>query len=162
MKLPYPLGWYLYAGVVSVSSVLILFGLHRAFYVLLQQLSLPDLVISGLTGVTNLAWYEIAYLVGGGLKNVDLFTLVPFIGGGTGLISALLLFTGVGIRRYSLFVHIIFSLSLGALSLLVLFWRLVRGMEDPWRLVVTVSFILFYLNWLIHFQRTRRFFSIDT
>ncbi len=159
MTLKYPFGWYLYAGVVAVSSLLILFGLHREFYALLQTLSAPDLVVSCLTGLTNLGWYEIAYLVGGGLKKVILFTLIPFAGSITGLISASLLLTSVRIRRLSLLFHIVFSLFLGGLSLLVLLWRMVRDMDDPWRFAVSMTFFLFYSYWFLYFYRTRRFFS---
>lgn len=159
MRLKYPFGWYTYAGLVAVSSLLILSGLHREFYAFLQKLSVPDLVVSCLTGLTNLAWYEIAYLVGGGLKKVILFTLIPFAGGITGLISASLLLTSVRIRRYALLVHIVLSLFLGGLSLLVLLWRMVRDMSDPWRLVVAMAFFLFYSYWFLYFHRTRRFFS---
>ena len=159
MSLKYPFGWYLYSGIVAISSVMIFVGLHREFYVFLRNLSTPELVISGLTGLTNLGWYEIAYLVGGGLKTVLLFTIIPFIGGLTGLLSAFLILTSARIRQYSLWVHVLLSLILGLLSLLVLLWRMVRNMEDPWRLVVTISFIFFYLNWLVYFQRTRHFFS---
>lgn len=149
----------MYTGLVAVSSVMIFLGLHREFYAVLRKLSTPELVISALTGITNLGWYEIAYLVGSGLKKVALFTLIPFAGSLTGLISASLLLTPMRIRRYSLWVHVALSLLLGILSLLLLLWRMVRNMEDPWRLVVTISFILFYLNWLVYFQRTHHFFS---
>lgn len=158
-ELKYPFGWYLYVGLVVVSSVMIVLGLHRGFYVFLRKLSTPELVISCLTGLANLGWYEIAYLIGGGLKNVDLFTLIPFIGALTGLVSAALLLAPLRIRRYSLWFHIYLSLLLGVLSLLVLLWRMVRNMEDPWRMVATISFIVFYLNWLVYFQRTRHYFS---
>jgi hypothetical protein len=160
MNLKYPVGWYLYSGIVTVSSAMIFLGLHREFYAFLRNLSTPELMISCLTGLTNLGWYEIAYLVGGGLKTVVLFTIIPFAGCVTGLMSGSLLLTSARIRQYSLWVHVLLSLILGLLGLLVLLWRMVRNMEDPWRLVATISFILFYLNWLVYFQRTRHFFTV--
>jgi hypothetical protein len=134
------------------------FGLHRALYSLLQLLSLPQLFISAMTGLTNLGWYEIAYVVGGGMKNVNVYNVIPYVGGATGLISAVFLISNVRIRRFVLLLHLGFSILLGFLGLAVLGWRMVRHMEDPWRMVVAIAFLFFYGFWFFYFQRTKRFF----
>ena len=159
MKYSYPSGWYVYALVVGISSLMILFGQHRGLYTLLQILSLPQLFISAMTGLTNLGWYEIAYLVGGGVKNVNVYNVIPYVGGATGLISALLLISNVRFKRLVLLLHLGFSILLGFLGLAVLGWRMARHMEDSWRLVATIAFLLFYALWVLYFQKTKRFFG---
>ena len=156
MKSSYPPGWYLYAILIASSSLLIPFGLHRTFYALLRDLSVPALGISALTGITNLSWYELAYVIGGAFKTVILFTLLPFLGSATGLLSVGLQFTGVRWRQRILMAHLAFGLAVATLSLMILLWRLWRGFVDPWRLVTVTTFLLAYGGWIIYFVKSRR------
>lgn len=159
VKFNYPRGWYFYAVLMATSSLLVLFRLHREFYSLLHDLSLPDLAISGLTGLANLSWYELGYVVGGGVKSVRAFMIIPFVGSTAGFLSALLLLTRFRWRRHVLLAHLVFSIVIALLGLGVLSWRFWRGYEDPWRLVTTIAFLLMCSTWLLYFHRTRRFFS---
>jgi hypothetical protein len=156
LKPNYPIGWHLYAVLTVASSLLIPLGLHRKFYVLMNDLSIPSLVAAALTGMANLSWYELAYIVGGGLKSVLVFTLLPFVGSATGLLSVLLLFTNVRWRRQLLFAHLAFGLTVSTLSLMGLLWR---GFEDYWRSVTIISFLLTYTAWIFYFLRTRLHFN---
>jgi len=156
LKSNFPIGWYLYSFLTAVSSLLIPLGLHRTFYFLLNELSIPGLVIAALTGIFNLSWYELAYIVGGGLKSVLVFTLLPFVGSATGLLSVLLLYTGVRWRRQVLFAHLAFGLMVSTVSLAGLLWR---GVEDNWRLVTVIAFLLTYAAWVFYFLRTRIHFN---
>jgi hypothetical protein len=156
MKCRYPLGWYVYSILIAISSLCTLFGFHRTWYLFLQTLSLPDLLIGGLTGILNLSWYEIGYEVGGGLKNVHIFIAIPLLGGVTGLLSAVLLCLHISWSRRIAFLHIIFSIGLSALSLGVLGWRFMRGSEDAWRLAATFSFILMYCLWFLILRKAQR------
>jgi hypothetical protein len=146
-------GWYLYALLVGISSLILPLRLHRAFFALLQALGAPTLGISALTGFANLCWYELAYVIAGAFKNSTLFTVIPFVGSATGLLSVMLLLarsrTGLAMVR----AHLSFGLILGLGSLLILLSRLWRGFADPWRLVTTTAFILAYLGWTLYFRR---------
>jgi Ca2+/Na+ antiporter len=159
VKLNYPRGWYLYGVLTATSSLLILFGMHREFYSLLHDLSLPSLAISGLAGLANLSWYELGYIVGSGVKNVRAFVIIPIVGGLTGFLSALILLTRFRWRRHVLLAHLFISIVIALLGVGVLSWRFVRGFEDPWRLVTAIAFLLMCFAWLLYFHRTRRFFS---
>jgi hypothetical protein len=150
-----PRGWYLYAILMVSSSVLLLFGLHRTFFALLRGLSVPDLGISALTGIANLSWYELAYVLGGAFKTVSLFTVLPFLGGGTGLLSVALQFTSARWRRAALLLHITIALTVALACLMILFVRFWRGFADPWRIVTTSTFLLTYGWWAFYFWRTR-------
>ena len=161
MKQSYPLLWYVYATIVGISSLMIPFGFHRDVYALLRSFAFPEAVISGMAGLTNLCWYEIAYLVGGGLKNVNLYDSIPYVASTTGLLSAVLLvFSKAHFRQWALWFHLGLSILLGILGLAVLGWRMVRHMEDPWRLITAIAFFCFYSYWLLYFQRTKRFFLV--
>ena len=159
MRTDYPRGWYGYAILISVSSLLTLCGFHRCFYSLLAYLSLPDMVVSCLTGMMNLSWYELAFVVGGGMKNGRAFAFIPFLGAGLGLLSSALLLTRFRFRRYIVLAFLIFCITLATLSLMVLSWRLWRGFDDYWRLATTIAFLIGHLVWLLYFRRTRRFLS---
>ena len=152
----FPIGWYIYAALTAASSLLIPLGLHRAFYSLLRQLPIPDLAIAALTGIANLSWYEFAYLAGRGTGSVAIFTLLPFVGSATGLLSVLLQFTNVGWRRQALFAHLAFGLVVASGSLAGLLWR---AADDSWRLVTTTAFLLTYTAWFEYFRRTRLHFN---
>jgi hypothetical protein len=158
MNMKYPFGWYVYSLLIAMSSSFILLGLHRNFYLLLYYFSLPEFIISGFTGIINLSWYEIGYVVGSGLKNVYVFSIIPLLGGTTGLISALLLLTHFRWRRVVLLGHLGFSIGLALIAIGVLSWRFWRGMGDSWRLVSTLGFFLMYCLWLFYFHRTRKSF----
>jgi len=124
-------------------------------YGLLRRLSTPDLFDSALTGLLNLSWYELAYVVGGGVKSALLFTLFPYIGGFSGLLSSGLLLSGHRWGNPSALGHIVFSLVVGALSLAVLLWRYWRGIDDPWRLVTTLAFLFLYGCFFVVIRRWR-------
>lgn len=158
MKPDHPRGWYAYIILIGTSSLLTLSGLHRAFYSLLGYFSPPDILASCLTGLMNLSWFELGYVVGGGLKNVTLFEAIPMLGGGLGLLSVALLLTRFPFRRLGVLAFLAFSITLAILSLLVLSWRLWRGLDDYWRLATAIAFLITHIVWFLYFQRTRRFF----
>lgn len=151
------LGRTVYGVLVGLSSFLVLLGLHREFYHLLHRYSIPELVISGLAGWLNLSWYEIAYVVGSGLKNAFVFSLIPLVGGITGFLSALCVMINVPWKKWIIIIHIGLSILLSFLSICVLAWRFVRGMEDSWRFMTSICFFLFYLSWAIYFYKNRKF-----
>lgn len=157
MHLSYPRGYYAYTILVGTSSLATLLGLHREFYSLLHTLSIPAVIVSCLTGLVNVAWYELAFVVGGFVKSVRLFTIIPFIGAGLGVISAAMVLTQFRFRRPILFAHLASGIALSMVSLLILFIRLLRGYDDYWRLLATVMFLLMYTAWFFYFRRDRGF-----
>jgi len=162
VKRGYPAGWYLYAGLITVSSLLVATGHHRAVYSLLRASGIPSMGISILAGLLNLSWYEIAYAVGGGLKMVGVYNALPILGCATGLLSGGLILTGLRLRRPVLLVHLSVSLVLSSLALVVLVWRLVRGMGDPWRITTTLVFLAATCAWAFYFRRTRGTFRVSS
>jgi hypothetical protein len=155
MNLTYPRGCYAYTFLIGTSSVATLLGLHREFYSLLQALSVPAVVVSCLTGLVNLAWYEMAFVVGGFVRSVQLFTIAPFIGAGLGVISAAMVLTRFRFRRHILLAHLSSGIALAVVSLLILLIRLLRGYDDYWRLLATVMLLLMYTAWFFYFRRKR-------
>ncbi len=149
-----PCGWVLYAVQIGSSSTLLLFGLHRGFFSLLRSLSVPDMGISLLTGLANLSWYELAFVAGGALQSPTLFTLLPFLGSATGLLSVILLFTNTRWRSWGLMLHLIFTLAVTFLCFLILLSRFWRGFPDAWRLVAVTASMGIFLWWFIYFLRT--------
>jgi len=153
-----PPGWTLYAILVPLSSLLVAAALHRSVYALLHSLGVPSIGISLLAGLFNLSWYEIAYTVGGGLKMVRVYDAIPILGCATGMLSGLLLLTRLMVRRHMIAVHLAVSILLSLLALMVLLWRLYRGIADPWRIVTVLAFLAAYCAWAVYFQRTRHHF----
>jgi hypothetical protein len=135
--------------------LLLLFGLHRGFFALLRAVGVPDLGISALTGITNLSWYEIAYVLGGAFKNVFLFTLLPYLGCATGLMGVGFQFTSVRWRYAALRLYIAFALLIALACLMILLWRSWRGFGDPWRLITAGAFLLWYVAWGYAFRPRR-------
>lgn len=154
-----PVGWYLYAATIGGTSLMIALGLQHSFFSLLRQLSVPQTTSSVLTGLLNLSWFELSYVVGGGLKSVSVFLILPYVGCASGLLSALLLLTNWRFRRHVLSFHLALSVLVGILSLGVLSWRLARGYGDLWRISTTVSFLFSYLCWIQFFRKTSNAFS---
>jgi hypothetical protein len=141
---------------MSVSSVAIPLRLHRYFFHFLASLSAPPVVEGSLTGLTNLCWYELAYVLGGAGKIVGLFEILPLLGSASGILSVIALFTTVRwLRPFRMF-HLLFGTAVGVASLLVLLDRLRRGYDDPWRLVATTSFVLMNALWFAYYRRSRR------
>ena len=158
MNTRYPAGWYLYAGVAVLSSILVASELHRAVYAFLRSSGVPSQGISIIAGLAGLSWYEIAYTVGGGLKMVRVYDAIPFLGCLTGILSGVLLLTDVRLRREALYVHLGISASLSLLALGVLLWRLVRGIPDVWRILTVLAFLAASTGWIVYFRRTREHF----
>ena len=142
----------LHAGWCAVSAVVLLSGQHRAFYHLLDSLSVPALATSALAGLANLSWYELAYAVGSGLKSPRVFALLPWVGIAAGLAAAAgLLFSGARWQRRLALLQLACGLVVGGLALGVLIWRAVRGFDDPWRLVTAIAFLAAHASWLSRF-----------
>jgi hypothetical protein len=154
----YPSGWYLYAGLAVLSSILVATGLHREVYALLRTSGIPSPGISVIAGLAGLSWYEIAYTVGGGLKMVRVYDALPFLGCLTGILSGVLLLTDIRLRREALLVHLGISTALSLLALGVLLWRLVRGIPDTWRILTVLAFLVASTGWIFYFRRTREHF----
>ncbi len=154
MKSRIPAGRYLYSGIAVVSSVLAAAGLHRAVYAALRSIGVPSLGISAFAGLTGLSWYELAYAVGGGLKMVRVYDVLPFLGCTTGVLSGILLLTRFRFRRYALYAHLGLSLLLSVLGLSVLLWRLSRGIADLWRIVAVFAFLAATAAWVAYFRRS--------
>jgi hypothetical protein len=151
-----PLGPALYAAWSVISSLLVAAGAHREAYHVLRGLSLQSLVVAAATGLANLSWYEVAYVVGGGLKRVAVFDVIPILGVGAGLLGGASILARPPWNRLVPLAHVALGLLLGGLSLLVLAWRHVRGFEDPWRLVATLGFLAGYAAWGVMFAARSR------
>jgi hypothetical protein len=52
--------------------------------------------------------------------------------------------------------HLLFGSAVGVVSLLVLFLRLWRGYDDPWRLAASTGFVLMNALWFEYYRRSRR------
>lgn len=151
--LRYPAGVYCYGILILASAVVTLAGEHRVFFRLLQNLGFPELSIAALSGLLSLSWYELAYVVGGGLKNVSIFLAIPIAGSIGGIVSVAALFINSSFRSRLLLGYLACCLLLGILSLGVLAWRYVRGIEDLWRITSTIGFLLVYASWFVYFLR---------
>jgi hypothetical protein len=143
----------LYAAWCAISAVVLLSGQHRAFYRLLDALSVPALAAAALTGIANLAWYELAYAVGSGLKSPRLFAALPWVGIAAGLAAAAGLLVGGRWPRRLALLQLGCGLAVGGLALGVVAWRTVRGFDDPWRLVTTIALLAAHAAWLTRFWR---------
>ncbi len=147
---------FLYALLVGTTSLVTAFDLGHAYYSFIQRTSLPPLVVSALTGLLNLSWYELSYVVGGGLKSVSIYLALPFMGAATGLVSAVSMVIPRRLRPPILILHFAFSVSVGILSLAVLSWRYIRGYGDLWRTITTIAFLAAYYAWIQYFRRPER------
>jgi hypothetical protein len=151
-----PAGWFFYLVLIGTTSLLTAFDGTHAFSSLLQRAHVPAAIASAVTGLFNLSWYELSYVVGGALRSVTLFLILPYIGSATGLLSAVSMLGPRRFRRSMLFVHFGVSLSTGVLSLAVLSWRFMRGYNDFWRTTATVAFLFAYYVWIEYFRSTDR------
>ena len=150
-------GWkYVYIVQIALSSILILSGFHRHIYSFFRLAGIPDLAAACLTGAANLAWYELGYVVGGGLKSVKMYSTIPIAGSITGLLSAIVLAAGIRWRNAAALAHLTFSGTLALLGTGVLVWRYVRGYEDPWRLAAVLSFLIVVTVWIRYFGSASR------
>ena len=142
-----------YAAWCAVSALLLLAGQHRAVYRALDALSVPQLGTSAVTGLANLSWYELAYVVGGGAKSARLFVVLPYLGIAVGLLAAGGLLAGARWHRRAALLQLACGVGVGGLGLAVLLWRAMRGFGDPWRLVNTVAFLGATAAWILVFWR---------
>jgi hypothetical protein len=140
-----------YAAFCAVTALVVLAGQHRAFYRLLDAVSTPEPVIAAVTGLAGLAWYELAYAVGGGLKNVRIFLAVPWLGAGVALLASAGAMAGGRWQRRAAALHLSVALGVGGLALAVLLWRTVRGYPDPWRVIATIAFLATHAAWALRF-----------
>jgi len=140
-----------YAAWCALPALLVLSGQHRVFYRALGGLEIPALAVAALTGAANLAWYELAYVVGSGLKNARVFLVLPYVGTATALGAALCARTRF--FWHSAVVQAATSSVIGGLALAVLAWRTVHGFPDTWRLVATLAFLAAQAAWFLALLR---------
>jgi hypothetical protein len=146
----------LFAAWCGVAALVVLGGQHRVLYRVADALAVPELAVAVLTGATGLAWYEVAYAVGRGLKSARVFVLLPYLGVAAGLAAAAGLLAGPRWLLRGAAVHIACALVAGGLGLAVVLWRTVRGYPDPWRLAAMATFVLVQAAWALHLLRVRR------
>jgi len=136
-----------YAAWCALPALVVLSGQHRVFYRALGGLELPDLAVAALTGAANLAWYELAYAAGSGLKSARVFLALPWAGAAAALGAAVCVRTRF--FRYAAVVQAATASAIGGLALAVLAWRAVRGFPDPWRLAATLAFLATQAAWFL-------------
>lgn len=144
---------YVHAAWCGISALLLATGGHRAFYEALGAIAAPEVAAAALTGLLNLAWYELAYVVGGGLKSAGVFVALPYLGIAAGLAAAVLVRTRFHIHAAA--AQLAIGLLVGGLALAVLGWRTVRGFPDPWRLVAILAFLAGHGAWAVQLWRAR-------
>jgi hypothetical protein len=136
-----------YAAWCAVPALVVLSGQHRILYRALGEMEIPGLAVAALTGAANLAWHELAYAVGSGLKSARAFVLLPWVGAAAALGAAAC--AGTRFFRYAAVVQAAIASAIGGLALAVLAWRTVRGFPDPWRLVATLAFLAAQAAWFL-------------
>ena len=150
-----PAGSVAYAVLAGVSSILTASGYHRIFYSALHGAQIPEPGISALTGLANLSWHEVAFVVAGAAKSAFLFTLLPVVGSATGFLSGILQLSRSRWRGPVVFAHLLFATLLGIAALAVVGIRWWRGFPDSWRGVTSLAFCIGSIFWLLYFWRSR-------
>lgn len=138
----------------AVPALLLLAGQHRLLYELLG--GAPVTAVATATGLLNLAWYEVGYAVGGGLKSAPVFIVLPYAGVATNLLAGVAAFAAGG--RFwgrAAAVQLAAGFGAGGLALAVLAWRAARGFQDPWRLAATVAFLAAHAAFAVAIRHAR-------
>jgi hypothetical protein len=138
-----------YAAFSAAGSIAVLTGQHRGLYRALDAAGTPELAAAAITGLAGLAWYELAYVVGGGLRSARLFLALPYLGALAGLAAAAGALARGRFLRGAAAAHLGTALGVGGLALAVLVWRAARGFADPWRLVATAGFLASHAAWAV-------------
>lgn len=135
-----------YAGWNALVAVLLLTGTHRLLYALVGPA--PEPVAGALAGIANLAWYEVAYVIGSALRRPEVFIAIPYVAIATAALPAVTLARPAWSRRAAL-LHAATGLLFGGLALAILAIRAARGFGDSWRLVAAVFFVATHLAWAV-------------
>jgi|WetSurMetagenome_2_1015567.scaffolds.fasta_scaffold126928_2 hypothetical protein len=159
MNLRYPRGWYVYSLLFGLSSLFVFLGLHRILFSLLHDLGIAGAVVPVVTGLTNLSWYEMAFVVGGFVKSVGIFSALPFLGAILGCAGAILLHTRFTRKSLLIRAHLFVGSGVSLTSLAIVLLRTVRGYEDQWRLFCVSATLVLYAGWAYYFYRTRGLFA---
>jgi hypothetical protein len=131
-------------------------GQHRLLYRAAAAVDAPELAVAAVAGATGLAWYEVAYAVGWGLKSAAVFVLVPHVGVAAGLAAAAGLLAGPRWLVRAAAVQVACALGAGGLALALVVGRGLRGYPDPWRLAALASFVAVQGAWALHLLREER------
>jgi len=158
MTLRYPRGWYMYSILFGCTSLCVALGLHRSLFDLLRGTVISGAAVPLVTGLTNLSWYELAFVIGGFVKSALLFTALPFVGALLGCAASVVLHTRFTYKSLLVQAHLFFGLGIALVSLAVVLLRTLRGYEDMWRLICTAATVVLYSGWAYYFYRTRGLF----
>ncbi len=142
----------LFACWSAIPALLLLVGQHRLIYDLLGPL--PELAVAAATGLLNLSWYEIAYVIGTAAKRPVVYVALPWVAIASALLPALAL-AKPRLFRGAAALHLAIGLLLGGLAFALVAWRTVRGFGDSWRLATSLAFCVAHGAWGLHFVLRR-------
>ncbi|MEK9136286.1 MAG: hypothetical protein AAB393_04125 [Bacteroidota bacterium] len=145
-----PIPFYVYAVMLAVSGLLLFSGYHRTVYSLFSLLHLPDVAASALTGFFNLLWYEFGYVIGRSLESVMIFTLLPYVGAATSLVSALSILRRNRWSRFIVTGNLWFGIVVACMSVVI---PVLVGGSTGWRLIASVTFLAANAAWLVLFTK---------
>ena len=144
---------YAYAIICIFSALLTATSGYRTVIARLSDASLPELVVGALAGLFQLVWNDIAYLIAKPLKSTALYGVLPFLGAGLNILSALLLILRSRIGTQASIGNCIIGI-LAAAAAFVTVMR--RERDDTWRIVSLTSCMAANIAWLAYFRASLR------
>ena len=148
-----PVLHYAYALICICSALLTTTSGYRDVIGFLLSASFPEHAVSALSGVFQLVWNDLAYLIAKPLKSVWLYGLLQFLGAGLNVLAASMMFLRRRIGAYATLANISFGI-LAALAAMVTLIR--RGRDDSWRIVAVTSYLACNIAWLAYFRTSLR------
>jgi hypothetical protein len=119
-------------------------------YSLFSFLHLPDIVAGALASFLNISWYEFGYAIGRSLESVLIFTLLPYVGAATSLVSALSILRRNRWSRFIVTGNLWFGIVVACMSVIS---SVLAGGSTGWRLIAATAFLLASAGWLIYFRK---------
>ena len=146
-------GHIVYAGMLLGSSLLSLSGTQRAFLALLTSLGLSDGIVGTVAGITNLGWYDAAYLIGRPIGIVGIFDFLPAVAACAGVLVGALLFLRRPLGARFAMINLYAGIAVHTAALGVV---LKNGAPDVWRLGAMCGYLASSALWLSYFRRSTR------
>jgi hypothetical protein len=143
----------LYVAIFTGCSALTLAGEHRLLYRAFTALSVPALPASALTGILNLSWHEFGYAIGRVWNSALVFTVLPYLGCGAGILSGVLVLTRSRHALASVIVNLGFGIVVA--GAVVFLYRSHGYLLGRWRLANALAYLAANSAWLLVFLKGR-------